>query len=345
MVKVKEVFVAGGMPKLTYIDREHLKLEKKLRDAIDEGYQLVCVTGPTKSGKTVLCRQVIGEKNFISVPGGQIYESGDFWKHIVDQLDIPSEVSFSDTDRIGGGLAALIKLKAESETGEAKKIAKSSRKFILDYLKDNEIFLIVDDFHYMPKTIQKEVVRSLKSEIFEGLEAVLIAAPHHAFAAIGVEKEMEGRYAHVEIPTWDEADLAKIARKGFPRLKVEISDSLKYEFASESFGSPLLMQRFCGRLCLVYDIRQTLKEKRQIKPTKITRQEIYNYVAHNFGFTSFSRLSKGPQQRADRLPRRLKGQTKTVDLYEAILIAVANTGPKEKLSYTEIRSALQDTLN
>ena len=60
MVKTKNVFVAGGMPSVTYIDRLALNLEKSLRSEIREGYKVICVTGPTKSGKTVLTEHVLG---------------------------------------------------------------------------------------------------------------------------------------------------------------------------------------------------------------------------------------------------------------------------------------------
>lgn len=196
----------------------------------------------------------------------------------------------------------------------------------------------------MPLAVQKEVVRSLKSEIFLGFGAILIAAPHHAFDAISVEREMEGRFAHVEIPTWDKEDLKKIGAKGFPALNIDVPEAILSEFANESFGSPLLMQRFCSRLCTDYDVIKTLASRRSFNPSRARRTEIYSSVAKQFGLTAFSRLSRGPQQRTDRLPRRLRNSEKAVDLYEAILIAVAKTGPKSEISYNEIRSALQEIL-
>ncbi|WP_156916835.1 hypothetical protein [Leisingera aquimarina] len=71
-MKLKDVFVAGGMPTVTYIDREHLGLEKSLREELAEGYKIVAITGPTKSGKTVLCRKVISEQGSVWVDGGQV---------------------------------------------------------------------------------------------------------------------------------------------------------------------------------------------------------------------------------------------------------------------------------
>ncbi len=74
-------------------------------------------------------------------------------------------------------------------------------------MRTSDLTLVVDDFHYMAQDIQKDIIRTLKSEIFEGLTSVLIAVPHRAFDAIGVEREMEGRFAHIEIPVWTKDEL------------------------------------------------------------------------------------------------------------------------------------------
>lgn len=91
MTELKEVFVAGGMPSITYVDRQHLNLEKSLRDELSEGYKIVAITGPTKSGKTVLCKKVIDEKDSIWIDGGQIDKSDDFWGAILSELRLPVE--------------------------------------------------------------------------------------------------------------------------------------------------------------------------------------------------------------------------------------------------------------
>ena len=60
-VPLKKVFTPGGQPSITYVGREHLKLEDAVREPLVKGYSINVVTGPTKSGKTVLCRHVLSE--------------------------------------------------------------------------------------------------------------------------------------------------------------------------------------------------------------------------------------------------------------------------------------------
>jgi hypothetical protein len=192
----------------------------------------------------------------------------------------------------------------------------------------------------MPQNVQREIIRSLKSEIFEGLVAVLIAVPHRAFDAIGVEREMEGRFAHIEIPSWERPDLEKIAALGFPELRMLVSNEIVKEFAQEANGSPLLMQRFCARLCSHYDVVKTLPKEQEFRPSSQAMNELYTSVAKQFGLPTFEKLAKGPQSRSKRIDRVTADGSGTLDIYEAVLRAVSLTGPKEKLHYNDIRDQL-----
>ena len=53
--------------------------------------------------------------------------------------------------------------------------------------------LVIDDFHYIERKYQGEIVRALKSLIFDSLPVVLIAIPHRRLDVVKVEREMTGR--------------------------------------------------------------------------------------------------------------------------------------------------------
>lgn len=344
MVALKNVFVAGGMPSLTYVDREHLHLEKSLREELAEGYKIVAITGPTKSGKTVLCKKVIPERMSIWIDGGQIENADDFWRAVIGALNLPDATEIANGSKISASLQTIIGLKSEISSGNTVKFGGPTKKEILSTLRERDLTLIVDDFHYLSDPLQTEVVRALKSEVFSGLQVVLIAVPHRAFDAISAEPEMEGRYAHVTIPEWTAEDLQEIASTGFKALGMEVSPETVSNFCKEAIGSPLLMQRFCGRLCLHYEVEATLPNPRDFQPTKAVLEDIYKKVSQQFGFPTFEKLAKGPQSRSKRNPRRLKDGSGSLDIYQAILIAVGRTGPKSKLHYDEIRESIRGVL-
>lgn len=344
-MRIKQVFVAGGMPSITYVDRADQELEKDLRAELRDGYKVICVTGPTKSGKTVLVRHVLGEGKSAVVNGGQVGGSEEFWTLLLQDLQLPGVEVAQSNNELSAGIRYLVSAQAKASEGSSQTFNNNNNKrAILSFMKEHDLALVVDDFHYLPAEVQRDIIRSLKSEVFEGLTAILIAVPHRAFDAIGVEREMEGRFAHVQVPSWTPEELHLIPDKGFAALRMSVDETCLLEFVNESNGSPLLTQRFCGRLCAHYEIEEALPSLREFCPTDSVRHSIFQVVAQQFGFPTFEKLSKGPQSRSKRIYRQLADNSGELDIYQAILRSVANTGPKEKLHYNEIRDELRRLL-
>lgn len=91
-VLLKQVFTPGGQPSVTYVSRSHLGLEQRVREALMRGYAINVVTGPTKSGKTVLCNHVLAEAGkSVTIEGGQVRSEQDFWEQIAYNLDVGSQ--------------------------------------------------------------------------------------------------------------------------------------------------------------------------------------------------------------------------------------------------------------
>src|SRR5689334_4617379 len=85
------VFVAGGQPSITYVQREDLHIERKLARALATPNQIVSLSGPTKTGKTVLCRKVLGDREYLWIDGGRVTNADEFWDAVRSELRIPSE--------------------------------------------------------------------------------------------------------------------------------------------------------------------------------------------------------------------------------------------------------------
>jgi hypothetical protein len=84
--ELNKVFTPGGQPSVTYVSREHLGIEERLKQAISQPSNIVSLTGPTKSGKTVLCRSVLEEFEYVWIDGGQIKTEADLWSKIANEL-------------------------------------------------------------------------------------------------------------------------------------------------------------------------------------------------------------------------------------------------------------------
>lgn len=357
--QLRDVFTPGGQPTVTYVQRPNLDLEQKLRNALAAGYSIVAVTGSTKSGKTVLCNEVLSGRQSVWIEGGQVTSTADFWLQLAHRLDLNAKKAKSNTRTKKGaaGVSATLKVGAfgnEATLGgnaggdisdSAMSSSEAATHIMLEALEkmlNQSRALIIDDFHYMPPETQRDVIQSVKSYVFKGLNVIVVAVPHRAFDIITIQNEMQGRFKSIEIPHWKTSELRIIADKGSTALNIEFNVDCKSRLCEEAFGSPILMQNFCSELCLRNNVTTTQSETKSLRWVE-HMDSIFSEIAQNFGFPNYQILAKGPQSRTDRIARMHKDGS-TWDIYETVLLAVSRSGPKSRTQYDEIRSSIREVV-
>ena len=197
---IGKIFVPAGMPTVTYQPRESVVLERKVMTAIEDGHKIISLSGPTKSGKTVLLRKVL--TNPIWMEGGAIGDIDSFWSTLSAALRAPTQLTISDessaggsdTRSVGGTLGVLNTgvtggRQSSSDHGSShgveKTLTRSNKDACLGILSTEERPLVIDDFHYIDAEVQIEIVRSLKAPVFNGLRAIFISVPHRSFDPVG----------------------------------------------------------------------------------------------------------------------------------------------------------------
>lgn len=354
-----DIFIPGGYPSYTYNPRSHLELESKIGEALQNLCKLVIVTGHTKAGKTVLVQKVLPRESSIWIDGGGVGDENDFWTTILDQLALFQTTEIHSSDGLvsefkaeGGVEGNILLAKARtdfsssiSSSQSAGKITKrevSAKIAALAELRLRPTPIVIDDFHYLPRDLQGQLVRALKPLIFNGLPVVVIAIPHRRYDALKVEKEMTGRIQPVQIPLWSEAELKFVPDTGLPLLDTSFERSVTDRLARESIGSPHLMQEFCRALC-----RQKLKQGMYIPGVtlNISSDEvdyIFKDSAETIGRPIFEKLARGPRQRKDRILRALKSGEQ-VDIYGLVLHGLSHIKPKLiTLEYEDLRTAIKE---
>jgi hypothetical protein len=345
-----DVFIPGGLPDTTYVPREHLSLEDALSDWLDGRQKpLLSVSGPTKSGKTVLIRKLVN--NPIELSGGVIDTVDDFWEAICDELEVFTDHSLSVGAGEGDSLAVsgeanggFVKASATGTTDRTRDRAvvrtrtASSRSAARRALRDAKRIIFIDDFHYIPSAEQLLIVRGLKDLIFDGLGVVVAAVPHRAYDVVRVEKEMTGRVMPLPVEPWEATDLKEIATKGFGALEVTVTETAVAKMADESFGSPYLMQTHCLNLC------KANRELGLLRSTFVDPnwQSFFEQHASATSKSAFDLLKAGPP-RSSRNARTLTSGVVT-DIYGAVLQAISATGPRTTLPYEDLRASLREVL-
>ncbi|MNS26133.1 hypothetical protein D3C72_580480 [compost metagenome] len=349
---LKQVFTPGGQPSVTYVSREHLGLEDRIEDVIARGFAFNVVTGPTKSGKTVLIQKVLGDRPALLLEGGLIESIESFWNQLAHMLNIADSAARGQSGTAGntlaiegsGGVPGFVQGKATNtttttETDTSQLVYTNVKSLaVIERLHSNDIPLVIDDFHYIDPAVQLAVVRALKGAVQKGLTLFLVAVPHRAFDPLQVEDEVNGRFSHVEIPAWTIEDLVKIPVNGFEALNVSVPSSTIRRMCADSFGNPLLVQEICSELCLRHKIRGRQSPRKELKEPRLL--ETYTAMAASKSFPTFRDLARGPEGYKGRKTRKLVGG-ETADLYQAILLAVARLGPQPVTTFAELQNSLK----
>jgi hypothetical protein len=366
-ISLREVFVPGGLPKYTYQKRNYVDqqgdtvdIELELIKTLRRVNKFIAVAGPTKSGKTVLVRSCLNQGiDNLWIEGGHFDKIEEIWEAVLEDLGHPSSYTETVThqdessgfvDTTGGirpgGIGAEVKVqkatKSVKNEGRSETYKKTGAKAAIEALVAARKVLVIDDFHYLPEAVQTKLIRALKPAVFNGLQVVLLLIPHRMHQAAQAEIDVDGRTATIKIPDWQDKELFSIAESGFNILKATCAPSIIDQLVKEALASPHLMQDFCSKLCEENEVYGE-----QINPKEIILKPPFNRfferLASGIAPDAFEALRKGPE-RTNRIERDLLNGGKC-DTYEAIMLALKETGAETPINWTNLRKALQSILS
>ncbi len=354
------VFVPGAYPVHTYVERTDSKLASRLADAPSERGKFVSLTGPSKSGKTVLVENVVGKDNLIVVTGAGVACAADVWERILDWMDVPSAAAHgstsSNTITLGAGVTAgggvplvakvegNVKLDAKGDRSVTTSESRTRRglKDVEKEIADSDFVVLIDDFHYMGTGVQIEVMKDIKEAARLGIKICVASVMNRADDAIRANQEMQGRFTGIDLTYWSMEELEKIAAKGFAALNAELAADYTKKLAVEAAGSPQLMQTLCLQLCRTLSHRDRTTQLRALSPTSSELSEIFNDAATTMDFRSLvDVLDCGPKERGRERKVYALIEGKRGDVYRAILRAIASDPPKLSFSYDELLSRVK----
>lgn len=330
-LKAEDVFRPGAFPEYTYISRKSavsdLSYEFRLMQAIKVSGFLTSLVGPSKMGKTILCEKVIGFEKIVEVSGADFGEETDFWKLVASKAGLAYEGQFSSEKLITGTQDRYSKNEAFSLTKDK----------IIDYYKNENLVLVIDDFHYAPEEKRMRIAQQLKDAIRRGFKAIVISLPHRADEAIRRNADLSGRLSMINMEPWEVNELKEIAVLGFEKLGIQIEDAVATQIAIESLSSPQLMQYICLNICTILEMSES--------NTRCVKQEIletaYRYTTANFEYSDVvSLMQKGPNTRGKNRSRFRSNDGREYDIYELIVKSIAENPPIMKLKFEDIKERI-----
>lgn len=323
-LKAENVFKPGAYPEYTYVSRNYentgISYELRLKQALRIAGCLTSLIGPSKMGKTILCEKVIGFDNIVELSGADFNADTDFWAIVAAKVELPYNGEITTERELTEG-------NSKESDGKKEKYILSKDK-VIQYYKDNDKVLVIDDFHYASKEMQLKMAQQLKDAIRKELKVVVVSLPHRADDAIRQNADLSGRLSLINIETWKEKDLKEIALLGFKQLNINITDEVAGQLAIECLTSPQLMQYICLSICTL------LEDKNEDTVKAEMLESAYRFTTVNFNYADVVNvISKGPNPRGKKrnLFKTLTG--KELDLYGLIVESIAKNPPMMEMDF------------
>ena len=355
-----DVFTPSDFPAHTYVARDEEKLENQLRQALATPGEVISISGPSKSGKTVLVEKVVGRDNLIIITGAGIESPELLWDRVLDWMDIPSSTSTTTTTERSRDLSATVEGelsiplvgKGSLEGGIRGGLSRSTtsasaaeRRGLPQVLKEiagSDFVLLIDDFHYMNRDVQAEVAMQIKEAARLHTKICTASVPHRADDVVRSNPELRGRVRAIDIDYWKPPQLKQIAFLGFNLLNAGIPEAAVTRFAEEASGSPQLMQAICLQACFELSLREELSLPTPYNVPPDTINLILRETSSRTDFASLVRnMHAGPKTRGtERKDFQFRDGTRG-DVYRCVLLAVASDPPSLSLDYNELTDKIR----
>lgn len=334
-LKAENVFKPGAYPEYTYVSRNYedtgISYELRLKQALRTAGCLTSLIGPSKMGKTILCEKVIGFDNIVEISGADFNGDMDFWAVVAAKVGLP--------------YAGEITTERETAEHNNKEKDTKNEKFVLSkdkviqYYKENDKVLVIDDFHYASQEMQMRMAQQLKDAIRRELKVVVVSLPHRSDDAIRQNADLSGRLSLINIEAWKKEDLKEIALIGFKQLNISITEMVAEKLAVECLTSPQLMQYICLSICTLLEDRNEETVCTEILETA------YKFTTVNFNyFDVASVMSKGPNPRGKKRNLYKTKSGKELDLYGLIVESFAKNPPEIELDFQLIHNRIAELI-
>ncbi len=321
---------------------------------------IISVSGPSKSGKSVLLQKVVGKDYLIRVFGPQINTVDGVWGAVLNWIESPSATSrqitttsAASTKSVGQASLSLPGVGGLGGKYETADSSASARTYGLTHeragliqvkreIANSDFVVFIDDFHYMPRELQVDVAKQLKAAAELGIKICTASVPHRSDDIVRANAELRGRVLAVDMNYWTQPELIRIAQEGFPFLNMVVDQGFMARLALEACGSPQLMQSLCLQTCSGSNINETEETE---KFFAFQEAELKKILEATSALADFSTLVEtmhiGPKSRGQDRNQYPFIDGTTGDVYRAVLMAIADGPPAMSFPYHELLSRVR----
>jgi hypothetical protein len=356
-MKATDVFTPGKTPTVTLVREQIEGRQVQFKDALEQQL-LITVAGPSKSGKTVFVRSLVGSENLIAITGAGVQSPQQLWTKVFHAVGtpVPASTAIEESSSYGGSVAAkgglgavVVKIEATGALNSAigaktTTVTANSVDYLQLLIKEfagSGFVIFIDDFHYIPRDVQPLVAEQIKDAIASGVQIVCASVPYRSEDLLRANQDLQGRIFAIDFDYWNSDALIKIGKLGFAELNLDFEEDLVRALAAEAAGSPQLMQAICLNACFELDARESLALPKHIAFDQALVKRVCNRTSSADFSSTVERLSEGPKTRGqDRKSYRLL-DGRTGDVYAIVLQAIASDPPQLRFLYADLLNRIR----
>ena len=349
-VAPEEIFTPNKFPQKTFVNSHIKEKMQLLTQALRDG-DIVSISGPSKSGKTVMVERVASDNNFIlvlpSLAGAETVQ--EVWRRFLAEVNAKYDTAQLQgiqncheneiSANVKAGIPMLGQAAGTFTHGRSKTtITQTTSDIVVDYssllvqeFKGTDFILFIDDFHYLSSEVQAGLAQQIKQISRLGVKIICASIIHREQDFIRSNPDLRGRVRAIDLDYWQTSSLEEIAQKGFDYLHIKTSNNIIKKIASEAAGSPLLMQR----LCLEYSL--CAYREPAYDTLNIDLPALFKKNAETLSMNSIVTVMKnGPKVHGKERSTYIFKNQKSGDTYHCLILALREDPPQTLFTYNEL---------
>lgn len=271
---LEDVFGSSREIPINYVKRNEID-DNFIRSLSRE--QHIVIFGSAKQGKTCLRKKHLpDEENYIFIQCSEKLNLSKLNKQILKRAGIDIKISEKKGNTNAKKVKAKIgfnlfvnKASAEGELKRENSAEVETRPIQIDLVDTNDIihvlskakfnkFIILDEFHSLNKTTQKDLAIALKAYHENSkIKFIIIGVWLDNNRLVALNGNLAGRITSINVDNWSQENLMEVIDEGANLLNIEFDQDLKERIIEESFDNVYFVQEICYRICDKFRIKAT----------------------------------------------------------------------------------------
>jgi hypothetical protein len=335
-----EVFGIGAdVDSPSYVDRG--LLDERFASALSSRRH-IAIHGGSKQGKSWLRSKGVAESDTIPLQCLPSSTPESLLREALGRLGVRAEIKKTTTLELEGSLdftgagelgkwLAMAKVEGKASGGlhrgtetELEPIGQSPAdlSWVSSAIATSRKRLVLEDFHYLPESAQKDLAFLLKAMGEYGLYVIVVGVWPKDHLLTYYNGDLEGRVEDIHLK-WSDPELKQVILQGCDALRIKMPESLVQTMVTEASGTVGLVQRLAEQLCRAERITERISVV-QAKPT-IGTAESWNEAKRAVA----SQMEGRFQTFADNFVRGMRRLPEGLEVYKYLLQAATDATDQE----------------